>query len=157
MKIISKQKILQIFKELFKEYGIENINLEDFIFLSNKEGKIFIANADLKNFIDKIPFSNCGLYIMKIEGNKIRFSIEGSQIFGPLAAKKILELDLKKVFYLSDEMKINKVDINDGFYILKCGNDFGGTIFVKNKEVKDYVPKERKIYGDGTCMNEGNI
>ncbi|MEM1782385.1 MAG: hypothetical protein QW483_00625, partial [Nanopusillaceae archaeon] len=68
MKIISKQKILQIFKELFKEYGIENINLEDFIFLSNKEGKIFIANADLKNFIDNIRFSNCGLYIMRIVG-----------------------------------------------------------------------------------------
>ncbi|MEM4511516.1 MAG: hypothetical protein QXD25_01760 [Nanopusillaceae archaeon] len=156
MKLINKQQLLQILKEISKEYGIEEINLYDFIFLLNKEGKVFLVYKDLEKIIDKIKFNNCGLYIMKIEKNKIRFSIEGSQIFGPLAKKRVLELDLKKIFYISNEMKKIFLDIDEGFYILRDENDFAGTVLVKNKEIKDYIPKERKIYGEG-CMNVGSI
>ncbi|MEM1895690.1 MAG: hypothetical protein QXR54_00685 [Nanopusillaceae archaeon] len=156
MKLVNKQQLLQILREISKEYGIEEINLDDFIFLLNKEGKIFLVYKDLEKIIDRIKFNNCGLYIMKIEKNKIRFSIEGSQIFGPLAKKRVLELDLKKIFCISNEMKKIFLDIDNGFYILRDGNNFAGTILVKNKEVKDYIPKERKIYGE-SCMNDGSI
>lgn len=157
MKLLNKQQIEQIFKILEEEYGIEKINLEDFIFLSNKEGKIFIANKEIQKILDKIKYNNCGIYIMKIERNKIRFSIEGSQIFGPLAKKKVIDYNIKEIFFISGEMKKTFLDLEDGFYILKNNKDFAGTIFVKNKEIKDYIPKERKIYGDGTCMKEGKI
>lgn len=146
MRKLNEENIKQIKKILEEKYGIEDFDFDNFILLSNKEGKIFILSKDFEKILDKIKFNNIGLYVLKIERDDIRFSIEGSQIFGPLAKNRIVELDLSKIFYISEEMKKERINKENGFYIVKYFNDFGGSILVKNNELKDYIPKNRKIF-----------
>jgi len=148
MKILSKEELSRIISLLKEYYGIKEVpfDLEDFIFIKNKEGKIFILRKEFQRFLKKIKPSNNGLYILKIEKNGIRFSIEGSQLFGPFLEKRIIEYNLKDFYYVSKEEKELKVPYEDGFYILKNGKDFGGSLEVRKEVVRDFIPKDRKIY-----------
>jgi len=148
MKVLSRDEIERIIDLLREYYGIKEIpfDLDDFIFIKNKEGKVFILRKEFQRFLKKLNSSNNGLYILKFEKNGIRFSIEGSQLLGVFAEKRIIEHDLKDFYYVSKEGKEIKISKEDGFYILKYGKDFGGSIEIKRGMVKDFIPKDRKIY-----------
>jgi len=148
MKVLSKDEIERIIDLLMEYYGIKEIpfDLDDFIFIKNKEGKVFILRKEFQRFLKKLNPSHNGLYILKFEKNGIRFSIEGSQLFGVFAEKRIIEHDFKDFYYVSKEEKEIKISKEDGFYILKNGKDFGGSIEVRRGTVKDFIPKDRKIY-----------
>ncbi len=148
MRILGKNEVEYILKLIKDYYGIEELpfNPKDFIFIKNREGKIFILRKEFQNFIKNLNPSNYGLYIIRQEKNGFRFSIEGSQIFGPFARNRILEIDLKEIFFVSKDKKEKRENVVDGYYIIKKNKDFGGSIQVKNKIVRDYIPKERKIY-----------
>jgi len=148
MKLLSKEELKKIINFLKDYYGIKEIlfNLEDFIFVRNKEGKVFMLRKEFQKFLKKLNPSNNGLYILKLEKNGIRFSIEGSQLFGVFAEKRIMEHDLKDFYYVSKEEKEIKVPYEDGYYILKMGKDFGGSVEVRKGRIRDFIPKDRKIY-----------
>jgi len=148
MKLLSKEEVNRIISLLKEYYGIKEIpfDIEDFIFIKNKEDKIFILRKDFQRFLKKLKLSNNGLYILRIEKNGIRLSIEGSQLFGNFSEKRVIEHSLKDFYYVSKEEKEIKVEHENGFYILKDGKDFGGSLEVRKGVVKDFIPKDRKIY-----------
>ena len=146
MKELNKKIIEEIFKKIEEYYGIkiDREIIKKYRFFSTKE-KIYMFNKNFPDFLDEKYIKKYGLYVIKIEkGNNYRFSIEGAQIFG-VDAKKVININKEKIFYLSENQKKNTVDAENGYYIAKDGNDILGSIYVKNKEVKDFVPKERKI------------
>ncbi|RDD52229.1 hypothetical protein BA065_02825 [Nanoarchaeota archaeon NZ13-N] len=150
MRILNKKELDRIMKILKDYYKMREIplNLKDFIFVINKDNKIFIFRKEVQNFLKKVKVdpSNNGLYILKIEDDGIRFSIEGSQIFGPYAEGKVIEVDLEEVFRSSESERRVELSLEEGFYIAKRGNDFGGSVKIKKNKMKDFIPKDRKIY-----------
>lgn len=142
MRKMNKREVEEILKQL-EYYGINYKELDflkDFDFYINKEGKIFIVN---KNNINISGVNRLGLYILKKEKNGIRFSIEGAQLFSKYIKDKILEIEPEKIFFINK--KVEKINLNNGFYVMKYKNDFLGSCYVKNGEVKDFIPKDRKI------------
>jgi len=148
MKILSREEVERIINILKEYYGIKEIpfDLDEFIFVKNKEDKVFMIRKEFQRFLKKLNSSNNGLYILKFEKNGIRFSIEGSQLFGVFAEKRVLEHDLKDFYYVPKEEKEIKVSNEDGFYILRMGKDFGGSLEIRRGTIKDFIPKDRKIY-----------
>lgn len=130
----------EIFNKIKEYYGID---VSKFKYLKRGE-KLYLVSDELYNLIEKINFKYelAGLYVIKVEKNNVRFSIEGSQIFGKYS-KRIVEIEPEKLFF--SNIKKIEIERENGFYIAKYGKDFFGTILIKNKEVKDFIPKERKL------------
>ncbi|MGC9079172.1 MAG: hypothetical protein ACP5G1_00335 [Nanopusillaceae archaeon] len=148
MRELNKGYVEELFKKIEEYYGVkvdEKI-IKNYKFFINNDNKIYIFNKNFPSkIIDEKIIKNRGLYIMRIErGNIIRFSIEGAQLFG-IESKRIIEIKKEKLFYLSEENKKIEVDVEDGYYIAKDGKDILGSVYVKNKELKDFIPKDRKI------------
>lgn len=143
MRQLNKEEYRELFRYLEEYYGIDK-NFLDFIkknyyLYINKEGKIYLTNVNISG----INFERIGLYIIKREKDGYRFSIEGSQIFGPYATKRIIEIDKRKILYHNfDEIVLN---YPDGYYIMKDGKDFIGSCKIKNNILKDFVQNSRKI------------
>jgi NOL1/NOP2/fmu family ribosome biogenesis protein len=145
MKELNKREIEEIFRKIEEYYGIkiDREILKKYRFFATKE-KIYMFNKNFPDFLDEKYMKNKGLYVIKIEKNNYRFSIEGAQIFG-INANKIIDIDRKKLFYKSENQKKIMIDAEDGYYIAKDGKDILGSIYIKNKELKDFIPKERKL------------
>ncbi len=150
--------------------------------------KLFLINRELEELNFKnLRIERFGLYFATLESkmnstNKIRLSIEGSQIVGKTAKKNILTLNEEQVkrWLLGEDIKIGEGQMNrctTGFVILKFKDDFFGCGLLKqvknqsnreegkekrnNKkgkgkyeeekdkpieyEIKNYVPKERRL------------
>ncbi|MDP6265579.1 MAG: hypothetical protein QGI00_05705, partial [Candidatus Marinimicrobia bacterium] len=88
-----------------------------------------------------------GMYFCETRNDKIRLSIEGSQIVGPKAMKNIVEINSLQVkqWMKGEDLEIeNKGDYN-GFVIIKHNNDFLGTGKYKDGKVLNYVGKSRRV------------
>ncbi|MBI4140217.1 hypothetical protein HY485_00100, partial [Candidatus Woesearchaeota archaeon] len=100
--------------------------------------------------VDQIDFSklrinSIGLYFAEFRNNELRLSIEGSQIIGPKATKNVVELN-------NDELKqwlrgedLEKECDENGFVIIKHGNDYLGCGKIKEGKVLNFVPKARRL------------
>ena len=143
MKELNRKVIEEIFRKIEEYYGIkiDKEIIKKYRFFSTKE-KIYMFNKNFPDFLDEKYVKKYGLYIIKIEKNNYRFSIEGAQIFG-IDAEKVIEIEKEKIFYKNEEKII--IDKENGYYIAKDKNDILGSVFIKNKELKDFIPKERKI------------
>ncbi|RLG18321.1 hypothetical protein DRN75_02025 [Nanoarchaeota archaeon] len=124
---------------MLEYYGIKKrINA---IFFVTEGGKVFM----IPKYID-VPAKiySLGLCIGKIEKEGFRFTIEGAQIFYNLATKQILELNDEQLY---DWVRgINtKVNVKDGYYILKYKDDIVGGGKVKNGVLWNFVKKNRRI------------
>jgi len=124
--------------------------------LMNKDHKIFLLSPDIamleKKQENELRIDAAGLYIGKVEPEGIRLSIEGSQIIGPYSKKHVLEIDDNHLepwvrgesFELSNAEN-KKINSEQGFFIIKHGNDFLGGAQIKNNVVKSLVSKERRL------------
>ncbi|HIP90342.1 MAG TPA: hypothetical protein EYH22_02190 [Candidatus Nanopusillus sp.] len=144
---LSKKEIKEILQRICEEYSIEpctlNFLIRDFAWFITKEGKVFILRKEAKLFAYENPVQRFGLYIAKIEKDGIRLSIEGTHIFGPVAKKKILEVDKIK-WMVGEDIKVN-IPYEKGFYIVKNGYDFLGSTKIKNFTAKNFLPKNRRL------------
>ena len=146
MKELSKKEIKEILQRICEEYGIEPYTLDflvrDFAWFINKEGKIYILQKDAKPLVYR-NVQRFGLYIAKVEKDGIRLSVEGTHIFGPLAKKKILEVDESK-WMIGEDIKVN-IKYEKGFYIVKGKYDFLGSAKIKDFIAKNFLPKNRRL------------
>ncbi|BBL45683.1 hypothetical protein MJ1_0530 [Nanobdella aerobiophila] len=142
MKEVSKKYMEEIIRKIENFYGV-NIDksfIKNSRFFMTKD-KIYMFNKNYPDFLDQKYLSRYGLYIIKIEKNNIRFSIEGAQLFG-IDSKRLINVDKNMIFKKEYDIKIDK---EDGFYIAKDGNDILCSIYIKDRELRDFIPKERKI------------
>ncbi|BFI73107.1 hypothetical protein YN1_0940 [Nanoarchaeota archaeon] len=145
MKELNKKIIEEIFKKIEEYYGIkiDKEIIKKYRFFSTKE-KIYMFNKNFPDFLDEKYIKKYGLYIIKIEKNNYRFSIEGAQLFG-INAKRIININKENIFYKSKNQEKILIDVENGYYIAKDNKDILGSVYIKNKELKDFIPKERKI------------
>ncbi len=148
MEEIPSSEVRRILKKIKEEYDVEDEILrtleKDFRWFRNREGKIFLVKKEIFPLANQIKYHRFGLYFARIErGDKIRLSIEGSQIIGPYAKKNVIEIgyeELKKWLAGADLEKDGS-----GFVIIKSNNYFAGSGLAKNGKIKNYIPKERRI------------
>ena len=131
------------------QFGISE-NLKG-IFLQSDRDNLFFMSEELSEVLrleeDKmLRIDRAGLFIGSFEKEGLRLTVEGTQLFGPLANKKILTID---EFHLETWMKGEDFDIEDeleeGFHIIKHNNDFFGCALLKNGVVRNNLMKSRVV------------
>lgn len=84
-----------------------------------------------------------GLYFGKLDKDGIRLTIEGSYLIGPSAKKGVFEVEGDKAIkWMSGE------DIKGesrGYVIIKWGNYFLGCGKGNGREIRNFIPKRRRI------------
>lgn len=127
----------------------------DYVFLFNeKEQKIFIASQDIAKInLDQLNVNSIGIYFGQAYKERLRLSIEGSQIVGPKASKNILKLTIhqRNAWLKGEDMHY---DAEDGFYLIKTDDDFMGTGNISNKKLFNFVPKPRRLEAISSASNE---
>lgn len=146
LKILNTREIKNIKKIIKKQWDADPAL--DYAFLMNGKGKIFIVNREIGRIdFSKININNLGLYFGELRFDKLRLSIEGSQMVGPFAKKNIINIDDKQA---EEWMQGNGIDVKnknlDGFVIIKHNKDFLGSGKYKKGKILNYVPKERRAY-----------
>ncbi len=144
LKILNSKEIKLIYKLLEKQFNFSN--KLNYIFLKDKNDKIFLLSDDFKKLDTKpLYINNLGLYFGKIEHSSIRLTIEGSQLIGPYSSKNILNINNQQLesFLKGNNLEINS-DLND-YVLIKCKNDFIGCGKLKNNLLLNFLPKERRL------------
>lgn len=146
-----KKKIIDGLKEL---YGFSG-KIDDAILISSKQ-KLYLLTKDIANISKdeehELRIDSAGLYIGRQETEGIRLSMEGSQLVGLHASKHILEIDEAHLepwvkgedFELSEAEK-EKIDGEEGFFIVKFDGDYMGCGQIKKGVVRSLVSKERRL------------
>lgn len=148
LKILNSREKKELNRKLRDQWGCE---LEkDMVFLISNKGKLYIADRDIAK-IDTggMRVDNLGLYVATVDDKGMRLSIEGSQIIGPLAKKNVIDIGERAVreWFRGDDIAKEDIETEDqeGFVILKHGDDFIGCGKVTEKGILNFVPKTRRI------------
>ena len=144
LEILNKKKVKEIINQIKTQWGCDFS--PDFVYLRNPKGKIYIINRDIEK-IDtaQLKIDSVGMYFANLKDEKIRLSIEGSQLVGPKANKNIVELNEKqKEEWLRGE-DIEKQTNCSGFVIIKHKNDYMGCGKIKEERILNFYPKTRRI------------
>lgn len=154
LEVLNTREKKKIIDDLKEQYGFTG--QIDGSLLTNKEQKIFLITPDISKISrdqDKeLRLDAAGLYIGKIEVNGIRLSMEGSQLIGSHASRHVLIIDEEHLepwvkgedFELSENEQ-KKTGNEDGFFIIKFGNDYIGCGQIKNNNLRSLVSKERRL------------
>ena len=134
-----------------KQFDINEEVFSNYIFFKQRRNKIFIVEKQIYEFIKKNRLMEnilkFGIKIGTLQKNCFIFNVEGAQIFGKYAKKNVIEIDNKKMKEWLKGYDI-ELDVKDGVYIIKNGDYILGCGKVKNKILKNRVPKERRILKD---------
>lgn len=149
---IWRSKEVKLFRERVEEqWGCEWE--PDGALIANTKGDVFLVTRDLAKIAwEKLRISSVGLYIAeyRYEEGRIRLSIEGSQLIGPLAKKNVVDVDKDEAMRW---MKGHDLDVQErsakepfqGHVIVRCGKDFMGTGAYKDGKLLNHVPKARRL------------
>lgn len=146
----SKERKL-LLQSLNQLYQIDELPDYTYFFVNKKE-KLYVCNKEIFDFnLEELKTNNVGLYIGTYMVDGFRFSIEGSQIFGKIAKKNILEIseEDRNKWIKGEDISTTKFD--NEYVILKHKNDFFASAKVKNNIIKNYIPKARsqkKVFGE---------
>ena len=134
----------EIIKALEKEYGFTK--KLDYVFLRNKEDKIYIISRDIEKLdLNKLRINSIGSYFGELRNGEIRLSIEGAQIIGPKATKNVIELNEEKIEEWFKGFDVDYESDYKGFVIIKNNNDYYGSGKLKENKILNYIPKIRRL------------
>ena len=142
-KIITKKETKQIITKIKQQYNIKKLEL-DYIFLKNKERILVVSDKLSKVDLSNLNINAIGLYFANVT-NKIRLTIEGSQIIGSLATSNVLEINEEQLKDYFDGNDLNTDKTFKDFVILKYKDMFLGTGKYKESKIINFFPKERRV------------
>src|SRR3989344_5877423 len=90
-----------------------------------------------------------GIYFAKIvpKENKIRLSIEGTQLLKDQLSKNIFELDQARAVEWMSGKELNIATGQNDFLIIKYKDNFLGTGKATAEKISNYIPKNRRLKG----------
>ncbi len=114
--------------------------------LQNADGKIYLCTRDIEKLpLDRLRIDRLGIYVGKLQHEELRLSIEGSQLFGPMAKKNTVELDAEQAhLWLKGTPIPYESDVRE-FVLVKHDGDFLGCGRLIDGKILNYVPKERRL------------
>ncbi len=113
--------------------------------LENREGKLFAASVDVGRVdLSRLRVEAVGLAVGRRQTDGLRLSIEGSQLVGPHASHHVLKLDDQQ---LAAWLRGESVPApgEDGYFLLRAGQDFVGCAKRKGGLLLNAVPKARRL------------
>lgn len=140
---MNSKEVKLLLKQLNEQFGLET--LPSGAFMRRDDEKVFLVSRDIENIpVDSLRIESAGLYIGKMQPDGFRLSIEGSQLFGPLCKKNIVELSREQKH---NWMKGYDVEIlhEDAIVIARSERDFIGSGKIKNGVLLNSVPKSRRL------------
>ena len=144
-KILTKKETKQLINKIKQQYGIKDLELE-YIFLKTKDKIYLISKEFSKVDLENLRVNSMGLYFANVT-NKIRLTIEGSQMIGDLAKKNILEINEEQLkdYFNGEDLKVDKkFNFNDSVN-LKYKDKYLGTGKYKEGRIINFFPKERRV------------
>lgn len=141
-KILTQDELMKIKERLFERYGIEKV---PFVIVRSGKRKYRAATKEAV----QIPKAQLvGVYVMKETPFGLMLSIEGTQLFGPLARKNVFEISDEMV---DEWMRGKDIEIGvdekleKGLVIVRCGNLYLGSGLYDGRRIKNLLPKARKV------------
>ncbi|MDD5181765.1 MAG: hypothetical protein PHC66_01180 [Candidatus Nanoarchaeia archaeon] len=149
MRILNRREVEVFEAKIENIYGAKESLREFTVLLSGKEDKIWIANKELYQIpLEKLRVNSVGLYFGRIDGGKLRLSVEGAGIIGLKAEKNVVELDEAHLwdFLRGFDIELKeKVPETKEYVLVKHKNDFLGIAKLEGNTLKNALPKSRKI------------
>jgi NOL1/NOP2/fmu family ribosome biogenesis protein len=152
---MNNKDIKNLFDVLIDQFGIDKKDLKDleYVFLMSDKNRVYLINKDVGNIdLDTLYVNTMGMYLGELCGEEFRFSIEGTQLFGPYAKKAILKIrkDQVRKWLRGEEIDVVRSDIDKSewkYIIVKCyeTDEFLGSGKIKGERVLNYIPKTRRI------------
>jgi NOL1/NOP2/fmu family ribosome biogenesis protein len=150
IEILKDNKREEILRKLNEQYGITKI---PGMLLTKNSEKIFLFQGSLdekkiKEIEKTIPIERIGVYLGKIaENERIRLSLEGSQILKNQINKNIFEMTKSQ---LDEWIKGNEILVKNSenfrdFLIMKYQDDFFGTGKASENKITNFIPKSRRL------------
>ena len=146
IKLLNRKDVKEIKKMIRGQFGFDKEL--DYSFFQNDKGRIFIATKGIAHIdFEKLKINNVGLYFAQIKNEKIRLSIDGSQLIGELCSKNVLDIDDKKSEeWMRGEEITTEMQLKDNeFYIMKNKNDFLGSGKASGNKILNFIGKPRRL------------
>jgi NOL1/NOP2/fmu family ribosome biogenesis protein len=152
LKILNNKEKKEIEEKLREQFGV--CKKIGGIFIQRGAERLFLYQGSLSEKeikkIEKITvIERAGVYFGKLVDDKgeekIRLSIDGSQILKDQITKNILELNEKQT---EEWMMGHELNIKTGkrdFIIMKHKDDFLGTGKASDEKITNFIPKNRRL------------
>ncbi|MEM3127280.1 MAG: hypothetical protein QW331_04410 [Candidatus Woesearchaeota archaeon] len=141
-KILNSKEVKLFLKDIEDQFG--TVFPKDHVYLMNNQNDVFITTRELEKInTTKLRVNSIGLYIAEWH-NGARLSIEGSQIVGSNAKKRVVELSNEEaIAWLKGEDIYREVE--KGVLIVKHKDDFLGCARSTGERLVNHVPKTRRV------------
>ena len=152
MKILNSRETKHVLEKLNEQYGFDDDKLKGYIFLMNKDNRIYIISREIAQIpFDEMKIDSIGLYFGELYKDSLRMSIEACQLIGKESTKNIVDLTYNQ---LIEWIKGNNLDFEDTgkeFVIVRYVDphtkqeDYVGCGKYKGGKLMNYVSKSRKL------------
>lgn len=149
MKLLNNKEADKIKEQLNEQYGISELN--GIMFETSKEKiRLFTGNLtkdEINRIIYNIRTELIGIYLGKRDKDSIRLSFDSLQLFKEEIDRNIIEINKKDAgkWVNGEDIKVEQNGENK-FVIIKHNNNLIGCGKISaNGEIKNYVPRERRI------------
>lgn len=158
LKPLTAREARHIVELVNEQYGT-NLTLDYYFLIHERDKNIFIVSRSVADIdLESLRVNSLGSYFGELNDDEtvVRLSIEGTQIIGPCATKNVLTLDKEtfKRWAKGEQMPLTSelqeaTQYLSGYLIIKNElGDFMGCARVKNNELLNFTPKNRRIASD---------
>ena len=141
LKILNTRDLKEIRNKLKEQFDYDY--QEDYAFLMNEKGRIYIINKDLSRVdFKKLRVDKFGLYFGELRNQEVRLSMEGAWLVGKKAKKNVIDITKEEVkkYFLGESLNQDLGQVNR-FVLLKYDQDVFGCAKYKNKTILSILPK----------------
>ena len=149
LKILDEKEKNEIISKLNGQFGIEKI---DGLIIKRGAERLFLFRGglmreEIKKLENSVPIERVGVYFAKIVPgeNKIRLSIEGTQLLKDQIKRNIFELNDEQVEEWMKGHELNIKTGQNGFLIIKYGENFLGCGKASAEKLSNFIPKSRRL------------
>src|SRR3989344_9684894 len=144
MKLLRRSGKKDLFQRIDKDYNCDSAKiLGKLALFMDGENNIYLVTKDFdKVKLEDLRIKSAGLLIGYLSRGFI-FTVEGSQLIGNFVKNKA-ELDFKGIegWLKGKDVRVN---LENGLYVVKYGNDFYGSGFVLSGVLKNTLDKMRIV------------
>jgi NOL1/NOP2/fmu family ribosome biogenesis protein len=146
-RFLTRKEMREINEKLEEQHGC-SFDLDNYHYMETVKGDLnMISRAIEKIDYDNINEVGAGLYVAEIK-SQFRLSLEGTQLLGNKATKRIIELnDEEWLFWISrEDITSERFNVLErGLYIVKNKKDFFGCGLIVEGKLRNLVPKSRSL------------
>ncbi len=142
--ILDREELEKLRERLYDRYGIANI---PYVIVRSGKRKYRATTKEAAK-IERAQL--VGIYVLKETPFGLMLSIEGTQLFGPLARKNVFEIPREMVskWMRGEDIEIDPRDeLEPGLVIVKSEDLYLGSGLYDRWRIKNLLPKARKIVG----------